>query len=57
MYLLRERTELSLSEVGAALGGRDHTTILHGVRKIEEGVASDSRVRDHLARLRQLLDH
>jgi len=57
MYLLRERTELSLSEIGAALGGRDHTTILHGVRKIEAGLAADSRVRDHVAQLRQLLDH
>jgi chromosomal replication initiator protein len=57
MYLLRERTELSLSEIGDVLGGRDHTTILHGVRKIEEGVTSDGRVRDHVSRLRQLLDH
>ncbi|HET6162695.1 MAG TPA: chromosomal replication initiator protein DnaA [Planctomycetota bacterium] len=56
MYLLRERTELSLSEIGALLGGRDHTTILHGIRKVEESIAVDSRVRDHLARLRQLLE-
>jgi len=56
MYLLRERTELSLSEIGALLGGRDHTTILHGIRKVEEAVVVDSRVRDHLARLRQLLE-
>jgi chromosomal replication initiator protein len=56
MYLLRERTELSLSEIGGLLGGRDHTTILHGIRKIDEEVAGDSRVRDHLTRLRGLLD-
>jgi chromosomal replication initiator protein len=56
MYLLRERTELSLSEIGGVLGGRDHTTILHGIRKIEEENGSDSRVRDHLSRLRQVLD-
>lgn len=56
MFLLRERTELSLSEIGAVLGGRDHTTILHGVRKIEEAESRDNRVRDHLTRLRQLLD-
>ena len=56
MYLLRERTELSLSEIGAQLGGRDHTTILHGIRKIERIVDTDSRVRDHLTRLRSLLD-
>ncbi len=56
MYLLRERTELSLSEIGALLGGRDHTTILHGIRKIDDGATGDSRVRDHLTRLRGLLD-
>jgi len=56
MYLLRERTELSLSEIGGLLGGRDHTTILHGIRKIDEEMAGDSRVRDHLTRLRGQLD-
>lgn len=56
MYLLRERTELSLSEIGGLLGGRDHTTILHGIRKIEEVSGSDSRVRDHLTRLRGQLE-
>jgi chromosomal replication initiator protein len=56
MYLLRERTELSLSEIGALLGGRDHTTILHGVRKIEGDLGVDSRVREHVTRLRELLD-
>ena len=56
MFLLRERTELSLSEIGGVLGGRDHTTILHGIRKIEAGATGDSRLRDHLSRLRLLLD-
>ena len=56
MYLLRERTELSLSEIGGLLGGRDHTTILHGIRKIEEVSGRDSRVRDHLTRLRGQLE-
>jgi chromosomal replication initiator protein len=56
MFLLRERTELSLSEIGVLLGGRDHTTILHGVRKIADSVAVDSRSRDHLSRVRQFLD-
>jgi chromosomal replication initiator protein len=56
MYLLRQRTELSLSEIGALLGGRDHTTVLHGVRKIETEATEDSRVREHLSRIRTLLD-
>ncbi len=55
MYLLRERTELSLSEIGSVLGSRDHTTILHGIRKIDQCI-EEPRVRDHLLRLRSLLD-
>ena len=34
MYLMREETKQSLPAIGAELGGRDHTTVLHGVRKI-----------------------
>ncbi len=56
MYLLRERTELSLSEIGELLGGRDHTTILHGIRKIEGALDNDARLRDHLTRIRAILD-
>jgi chromosomal replication initiator protein len=35
MYLSRELTEASLPEIGRRFGGRDHSTVLHGVRKIE----------------------
>lgn len=38
-YLMRQRTVMSLSEIGARLGGRDHTTILSAVRKIERLLA------------------
>ena len=58
MFLLRERTEFSLSEIGSLLGKRDHTTILHGIRKIERNLdQGDSRLIDHLGRLRANLDH
>jgi chromosomal replication initiator protein len=36
MYLAKELTDLSLPEIGQAFGGRDHTTVLHACRKIEE---------------------
>ena len=36
MYLLRTYTDLSLAAVGTMLGGRDHTTVIHGVRKISQ---------------------
>jgi chromosomal replication initiator protein len=36
MYLVKEQTQKSLPEIGEAFGGRDHTTVLHAVRKITE---------------------
>ena len=48
MHLCRELTNRSLPEIGEAFGGRDHTTVLHGWRKIRELVAGDQEVaRDH----------
>jgi chromosomal replication initiator protein len=44
-----------LPEIGRRFGGRDHTTIMHGVRKIEELMATDSQLADDLQLLRRLL--
>lgn len=43
MYLCRELTELSLPKVGEAFGGRDHTTVMHAVRKITNTMNEDSQ--------------
>ena len=42
MYLMRENTGLSLVKIGEMFGGRDHTTALHGIKKVE----ADMRARD-----------
>ena len=42
MYLARQLTKLSLEEIGGYFGGRDHTTVLHADRKIQENVKDDS---------------
>jgi chromosomal replication initiator protein len=55
MALCKELTEHSLPEIGEAFGGRDHTTVLHGCRKIEELCETDGRIREDRAKLvRQL---
>ena len=46
MYLMRECTGLSLVKIGEIFGGRDHTTALHGIKKVE----ADMRMRDQTFR-------
>lgn len=55
MYLSKQLTPRSLPEIGRRFGGRDHTTIMHGVRKIEELMTTDSQLADDLQLLRRLL--
>ena len=55
MYLAKQLTPRSLPEIGRRFGGRDHTTIIHGVRKIEELMSTDSQLSDDLLLLRRLL--
>jgi len=51
MALCKELTEHSLPEIGDAFGGRDHTTVLHACRKIEELCDTDGRIREDKAKL------
>jgi len=55
MYLLRDETDLSLNDIGSLLGGRDHTTILHGCEKVGGGLDRDSRLRTDVRAVRDLL--
>lgn len=41
MYLARRLTGLSLQQIGAYFGGRDHSTVLHACRKVESALNSD----------------
>jgi chromosomal replication initiator protein len=49
MYLMREETSASLLQIGAELGGRDHTTIMHGWEKVHTEVVNNDRVRREIA--------
>ena len=42
MYLARQLTPLSLEQIGAYFGGRDHSTVLHACRKVEQALARDA---------------
>jgi chromosomal replication initiator protein len=56
MYLSKALTTRSLPEIGRRFGGRDHTTIMHGVRRVEELRASDTQLNEDLDLLRRLLE-
>ena len=55
MYLSKALTLRSLPEIGRRFGGRDHTTVLHAVRKIEGLSAADSSLREELELLKRML--
>jgi chromosomal replication initiator protein len=55
MYLLREETEQSLAQIGAALGGRDHTTIMHGCDQVAETLRHDEHLQREIETLRAML--
>ena len=55
MFLARQHTSCSLQDIGAAFGGRDHGTVLHAMRTIEEKLRVDVELRDTLARVAEAL--
>lgn len=55
MYIMREDTDTSLAEIGSTLGGRDHTTVMHGCAKMEREMESDSRLRQDVFSIREML--
>ena len=56
MYLCKQLTSRSLPEIGRRFGGRDHTTIMHGVRRIEELKATDGQIAEDVQMLRRALE-
>jgi chromosomal replication initiator protein len=55
MYLAKTMTSRSLPEIGRRFGGRDHTTVLHAIRKIETLVDADNTLREEIEVLKRML--
>lgn len=55
MYLAKDLTNHSLPEIGEAFGGRDHTTVLHAVRKIKELAEIDNDIKEDVKNLLRIL--
>jgi len=56
MFLAKSLTSKSLPEIGRGFGGRDHTTVIHAVRKIEQLCETDSQLSDDIELLRRMLE-
>ncbi len=55
MYLLREDVNVSLPRIGEALGGRDHTTVMHAIKTITDKIERDDQLRRRVNNIRQQL--
>ncbi len=55
MFLMREETDASLLRIGAELGGRDHSTVLHACDKINRESAGNDELRREIAAVRELI--
>jgi chromosomal replication initiator protein len=55
MYLLREEGNISLPQIGAAMGGRDHTTVMYACEKVADMLVRDDRLRRQLLNIREQL--
>ena len=55
MYIVKQLTNHSLSEIGDGFGGRDHATVLHGIRKIEKERQQDAELNHEIHVLEQMI--
>jgi chromosomal replication initiator protein len=55
MYILREDANISLPQIGEAMGGRDHTTVMHACTKVSDLVETDTKLRRKLIEVRERL--
>jgi chromosomal replication initiator protein len=53
MYLMREEAKVSLPQIGAALGGRDHTTVMYACDKVSDLIEQDDRLRRQIIQIRE----
>jgi chromosomal replication initiator protein len=55
MYLMRQEANISLPQIGEALGGRDHTTVIYGCEKIADMLERDDRLRRQVIQIKERL--
>ena len=53
MYLCRELTDVSLDNIGNNIGGKDHSTVMHGIEKIKEDINNNEELRNKISIIRK----
>ena len=48
MYVLTQITDLSLGEIGEEFGGKDHSTVHHSIKVVEENIKSNPRIKQNI---------
>jgi len=56
MYLTREILGTQLVEIGNAFGGRDHSTVIHSLEKVQEAITADPQLKTRINRIRAMLE-
>lgn len=52
MYLLKKHTKLNLNEIASFLNKKDHTTVMHGISKIEENLESNDDLKEQISQIK-----
>ena len=55
MYLLKNHTKLNLNEIASILNKKDHTTVIHGINKIEENLQKNSLLKEQISQIKELI--
>ena len=56
MYLAKQLTSRSLPEIGRMFGGRDHTTVMHGVKRVEQLRETDAAFAEDIDLLKRMIE-
>jgi chromosomal replication initiator protein len=56
MYLTRELLSTQLVEIGNAFGGRDHSTVIHSIEKVQQNISKDAQLKTRINRVRGMLE-
>ena len=56
MYIAKEMTEYSTTEIGSEFGGRDHTTVMHSIDKIKDAIKTDSSLDPYIQGLKRKIE-